>query len=186
MSGSIWCYLLAGILLVRGLVALATPELTARSLRAFPRHKLTGYILSALVWIWATAVLYVDPIDFLAPVQRFVPIIGLACIPLSWFCLDNLLPCRAWAGAMMLFPMPLIVACRDYESAWRILPIALAYVALTAGMIVMFYPWTQRDAYTKLATSHVAIRVVGGICVLLGALLIFAGTQLTAFVLYSY
>ena len=75
----------------------------------------------------------------------------------------------------MLWPMPVILVVRDFETGWRLVPIVLGYVSLTFGMFVVFYPWIFRVGSEFLA-EHTALRrgVAFGGLVLSGMLLIVA------------
>ncbi len=176
MTGSLWCYVLAVICLMKGLF-LWMP-FASKWMRALPRDRVAGMVLIAVAWIWAGVVLALYPIDFLASVQGFLPYVCVGCIPLSWVLLPNLLMCRAWAGLMMLWPMPVIMACREALTAWRLVPISLGYVALTIGMVVMFYPWLLRDGCFALADRRWALRLVGAIAWCLAGALAIAGWAL--------
>lgn len=177
MTGPTWCIILGCLTLFKAIFLLF--PCAPQAIRAFPRNRMMGILLSTIAWAWAGTILVREPIDFIMPIQPLVPYLFAACIPLSWFLLDNLLACRAWAGLAMLFPMPLLVACRDYESAWRLLPISISYIALTAGMVVMFYPWRLRQLCVWFSDRPRLVRVSAISSFILAVLLFIAATQLT-------
>ncbi len=147
--------------------------------RALPRARLLGRSLSALCWGWVTLELWFHPIDFLAFLSpTMVVVLGVVCIPLTWVLLENLLCARALGGLMMLWPMPVILALRDYQTAWRLVPITLGYVSLTFGMFVVFHPWFLRVLCNKVAELPrvrqglgVGLIVAGVLCALTALML---------------
>lgn len=170
-----WCYLLGLILLVMGGSVAAAPGPLSRAYNAFPRHAVTGYVLSALAWIWAAYALMTMGLDILEPYKRFIPFIALACIPLSWFWLDNLLPCRALGGLLCLFPYELLHVARVHPSPWRLVVVTVAYLCIVKGMILLLYPWKLRQAAVWVTARPALFRAAGVLNVALGLLLIGLG-----------
>ena len=167
-----------------GLVCLALSALlflpgAERPVRALPRAPILGEGLAALCWIWVAAELILHPIDFLAFLSPATTVIlCAACTVMSWLFLRNLLCARALGGLMMLWPMPVILAVRDFVTVWRLMPVCLGYVSLTAGMVVVFHPWTLRAACGELASNGLLrkgfaafLAAAGGLCVLAAPML---------------
>lgn len=180
MTGPAWCYLLAALCLIKGVMLLFFTARTAEIMRRFPTNRLAGQVLTAVAWIWAAITLNHYPIDFLAMIHGFPTyLIAIVCIPLSCFLLPDLLACRGIAAICMLFPMPMFLACRMDESAWRLLPITIGYIALTYGMIVMFYPYYMRRLFFFLADRPRAMKGIGAAVLLLAILFCVAGSALT-------
>ncbi len=151
----------------------------ARGVKAVPRAVVPGWVLSALCWVWITAELYLHPIDFLAFLTpKMTLLLGVICIPLSWVLLANLLCARAIGGLMMLWPMPVILAVRDFETAWRLVPVTLGYISLTFGMFVVFYPWLMRVVCDALARSELLRRLAGVGLLLAGCLCVVTACSL--------
>lgn len=145
----------------------------------FPRNKIVGYVLSAIVWIWVGVELYLRPVDLLAFVSPGKTlIIALCLIPASWILLENLLAVRAFGGLLMLWPMPVILAVRSDPSLWRLVPVTLGYLHLILGMIFVFHPWTLRIFCDKLV-NHSRGRCTLGVCYLFaGMFMMFAACML--------
>ena len=116
MNLGTWSSLLGAAFILAGASALAAPATLARGLAALPRHKVAGYLLSAIAWIWAGYALWNMGLDFLEPYKRFIPLAVLVCTPLSWVWLDNLLPCRAIGGILTLLPYELLHVARVHAS----------------------------------------------------------------------
>lgn len=142
-----------------------------KAVARFPRHQLTGYILTAIAWFWVGLELYFRPVDLLAFVSpEATLLIVLAFIPASYVLLENLLPARALGGIFMLWPMPVILAVRSDPSLWSLLPVAIGYVHLIFGMVFVFHPWTVRVLCEKLVDRPRLLQGLGFAYVLVGLL----------------
>ena len=132
-------------------------------------------LLSAIAWSWAGYALWTMNLDFLMPFQKFIPVAVLVCIPLTWFWLDNLLPCRAIGGILTLFPYGLLHAARVHPSPWRLVLVTLAYLCIVKGMILLLYPWKMRQAIVWITQRPTLFRLAGILDTLLGLFLIGLG-----------
>ncbi len=181
MTATAWCYTLAALAFIKAALLLAIPDRTAALMKAMPTSLATGCILTAIAWIWAAFTLNAYPIDFLSFIQGPPTfIIAIVCIPLSCLLMPDLLACRALAALYMLYPMPLILATRDAETAWRLLPITLGYISLTLGMVIMFYPWHLRRLIFRLTARRPLMIASGLLSLLAGAALCAAALALAA------
>jgi len=151
------------------------PDRMARLYKAFPRNKAAGMVLSTVAWIWAGYAVWMMGLDFLQPFKMYIPVAALVCIPLTWFWLDNLLPCRALGGILVLFPYELLHTARVHASPWRLLVVTFAYVCIVKGMILLLYPWKLRQAIDWFTARPALFRLGGVINTLLGLLLIAVG-----------
>ena len=175
MSLSCWCYLLGVLCATMGAAIAAAPAPLSRFYNALPRSVAAGYILSTIAWIWAGYALWTMNLDFLMPFQKFIPVAVLVCIPLTWFWLDNLLPCRAIGGILTLFPYGLLHAARVHPSPWRLVLVTLAYLCIVKGMILLLYPWKMRQAIVWITQRPTLFRLAGILDTLLGLFLIGLG-----------
>ena len=157
MSAEFKVLILAGVLLLCG-IALLLPK-AQDAVAKLPRHRLGGIVLTCLAMAWACWTLTIHPIDFLAFLSPTKILIGgLILTPLICIFLENLLCARALGGIMMLWPMPVILATRDYVSCLRLIPITIGYISLTLGMIAVFHPWTVRVVCEYLSENkHVRL-----------------------------
>ncbi len=145
----------------------------------FPRNRLAGMILTACAWIWVGIELYRHPVDLLAFFSPTTTLcLALVCIPLSWVLLENLLSIRALGGLLMLWPMPVILAIREHDSLWRLIPITLGYIHLILGMIFVFYPWTGRVICEWLAERKPRLQMAV-LHTVLGIMIFFAAIVLS-------
>lgn len=162
------CLLAAGLIGCAG--ALIIPA-SAAHLSRLPRAKIPGILLTLLCWAWVTVSLINQPLGllpFLTPTTTLIG--GIGCAAASCILLRNLLCARAIGGLMMLWPMPVIVAVREYLTAWRLVPVTIGYISLTFGMFIVFYPWIFRVCCDRL-TGHPRLRAAtAGIFALAGIL----------------
>jgi len=175
MSLSCWSYLLGLICLLAGAAVAFAPAPLSRAFNALPRNKAAAYVLSTVAWIWAGYALWTMGLDLLMPFKKFIPFATLACIPLTWMWLDNLLPCRALGGLLVLFPYELLHVARVHPSPWRLALVTAAYVCIVAGMTLLLYPWKLRQAAVWLTRSPALFRLSGALHILLGLLFVALG-----------
>jgi len=175
MSLSGWSYVLGLVCAVSGGFVVVRPSDASRALNAFPRNAVSGYVLSVIAWVWAGWAVYMMDLDIINPYKYLLPFLVLACIPLTWFWMGNLLPCRALAGILTLFPYGLFLVARSHPSSWRQVLIAFAYLAIVMGMIYMLYPWKLRQHIIWVTARPALLRSLGMVHVLLGILMIALG-----------
>ena len=175
MSLSYWSYVLGLVCVSFGGVVLVRPSAASRVLNAFPRNTVSGWVLSIVAWSWAGYAVHMMDIDFINPYKYLLPFLVLACIPLTWFWMGNLLPCRAFGGILTLFPYGLLLVARSHPSAWRLVLVVFAYIAIVKGMVYLLYPWKMRQQIVWVTARPVLFRAVGAVDALLGLLLIALG-----------
>ena len=175
MPVSCWAYVVGLVCVVFGGFVLASPSVASRALNALPRHAISGYVLSAIAWAWAGWAAYAMDIDIINPYKYLLPYVVLICIPLTWFWLDNLLPCRALGGILVLFPYGLLHTVRSHPSPWRLVLVVLAYIAIIKGMVFILYPWKMRQMIVWVTARPALFRVVGVVEAVLGIVLIALG-----------
>jgi len=171
-----WSLILGTFMAVTGLFMLAGGHAAASALQHFPRSVWGGRLLAVLAWAGAGWAAWVMPLSILDPFKRFLPLVVLVCIPLSWYWLEDLLVCRALGGILMLFPGPLLMVTRSHPSPWRLVLVIIAYLAIIKGMVFMLYPWYVRRTCHAMARSP-ALRLTSGAA----SLLMGAGILVTGF-----
>jgi len=175
MSLSGWAYVVGLICLSFGGFVLLLPAVASRALNALPRNAVAGYVLSIVAWAWAGYAVYSLDIDFINPYKYLLPYLVLVCIPLTWFWMGNLLPCRALGGILTLFPYALLYVARSHASPWRLVLVVLAYIAIVKGMVYLLYPWKLRQQIVWLTARPGLFRAAGATEALLGILLLALG-----------
>lgn len=175
MSLSVWSILFGLFFGVTGVLALVRPELTKKIYHKFSRDVWTGRILSMIAWIWAAIAVLRMGLDFLAPFQTVIVFLGIVCIPLTWFWLENLLPCRAFGGLLTLIPYELLHVARIHPSPWRLALVILAYVMIVWGMILILYPWKMRELLDWIISGGRKLRIYALSQILLGVFFLISG-----------
>lgn len=161
MNFAQWNLAVGAALLLSGGAMLFFPGRVTVCLNRFPRDVWAGRVLSTLAWAGAAAASMQMGWDFLEPYKRYAPLIALACIPMTWWALDNLLACRAWGGMLCLFPLWFLAASRMCYSPWRLLPVIFAYACIIKGMFVILYPWLLRRELSWTTASFTRIKIIG-------------------------
>lgn len=171
----VWSLFLAALFLVPAAVNLFAPDRAVLAAKAFPRSRGCDWILSAMAFLWAAALVFSLPIDFLARIRVPVMVLIIVAIPLSWAWMPDLLGSRAIGGLLVLLPAPVLQIARYCDSTWRLVVIVLMYLFAVAGMVLVLYPYHLRDALSWIAARPTRIRAVGIVCALLGLLLLLLG-----------
>ena len=170
-----WSILLGAICLALGGIAVAAPGPATAGLKAFPRHTISGYVLSAIGWCWTAYALSAMDLDIINPYKGYLPIAVLICIPLTWFWMDNLLSCRALGAILMLYPYELLHVARIHASDARLVLVWFAYIGIVAGMTLMLYPWKLRQAIEVLTARVERVRSAGVALVAIGGAILGVG-----------
>lgn len=144
-----------------GLFALVAPKVASVAALAFPRHKLSGMVLSALAFIWAALIIWFQPLDFLMKFRPLLSVLLLVSIPLSWKWMPDLLAARALGGLWCLIPAPVLLASRFADGSGRLIVVSLMYVIAVAGMFTAFSPFYLRDVLAYVAARPLRMRIVG-------------------------
>lgn len=147
--------------------------IAVQGLKALPRARIAGIVLTCICMAWTCWTLRTHPVDFLAfltPGKLLIS--GLILTPLICIFLNNLLCARALGGIMMLWPMPIILATRDYVTCWRLVPITIGYISLTLGMFAVFHPWMVRVACEILSERPRLRAITAATFILAGCLCI--------------
>lgn len=166
-----WCFILSGILGVLGLFFLLSPAIATKALSAFPRSRVTGMVLSTAAILWGGGILYWFPLDFLEGVRKYMPLVFIAAVPLSWWFLKDLLACRAFGGLLALLPAPVFLAARFQDTPWRLVLVVLMYIFAVAGMFIILYPYLLRDWLKWLTDKPLRLKICALILVLLSIVL---------------
>ncbi|MCL1920965.1 MAG: hypothetical protein FWG50_07785 [Kiritimatiellaeota bacterium] len=175
MSLSCWCYMLGLITVLGAGAVLALPQAASRALNALPRNAVAGYVLSAVAWIWAGYAVHSMDLDIINPYKQYLFGVVPVCMVLTCLWMGNLLPCRAIGGILALFPHELLYTARSHLSAWRLVLVVLAYVAVIEGMVFILYPWKLRQMIVWFTARPALLRAAAALKLLLGLLLIALG-----------
>ena len=159
----------ACIFAIPGLFALALPGCARRAARGFPDSRPVGMLLSTMALLWAAALIYYTPLDFIASFRIHLTAFLLVSIPLSWMWMRTLLAARSLGALMCLVPAPVLVAVRFAPGAGRLVTVSLMYVVAVAGMISTFSPYYMRDALFRFnGAGNAAARAIGALMLAAG------------------
>lgn len=175
MPLSCWCYTLSLFLLTSGAFALLKPDAMNTAMQKFCRNRYIGITLCLIAWAWAGHALWLLPIDFLTPYKKYIPYLILVLAPMTCISMENLLPCRALGGILVLYPYQLLLVARSHPSPWRILVISIAYISIIKGMTLILYPWKMRQTLVWIKEKPILMRAGGVINLVLGGLLVWLG-----------
>ncbi len=168
VSFSTWCLIIGGLNIALGIAMLAGRRWAAEVAKSFPRSAYAGAILSALAFLWAAAIVYEAPLDFIARFKLPITILLIVSIPVSWFWMTDLLAIRALGGLLVLLPAPVLVVTRFLDSGWRLVLVVLMYVYAIAGMDFVMAPYHGRDAVFWVAAKPARFTAVGVVFTVLG------------------
>ena len=156
-------------LLLAGL-AIFAPRPLARVLRAFPRHTLTGWLLTAIAATAATYIVYHAPLGRFDAIKPIVPVLGVVLFFAFVWSLRELLAVRALAACLLLAADPILDAilwapdallfARDYATA-------LIYLILIFAALLFLYPWLYTRLLRLLSHSPLLRRLLIALLILL-------------------
>ncbi len=165
--------------LLAGVMLLAVPAVVRAGLVRFPRHVWMGRLLAAVALGWSAVLVGEMPLGWFDAYKGWlwvgVPLIYLLVILL----MDELLAARALGGLWLLLPAPLLEVARFHPSAWRLLPVVLAYVWVLMGMALVLAPYRFRKWGAVFYSTDGRCRGLGAALLGLGGL--FLGLAVTEF-----
>ena len=167
--------ILGALILAKGICGLVAEKKAREFIKAFPRTDNLGYLAILLAMVWFLMILkdenMADFEKFRTHFNIFILITGIgAC-----FYLKDYLAVRGSAVLMMLIAKLIVDTARFHESAWRLLPVSMAYLMVIVGMWFTVSPWRCRDLIDWAIASDKRYKVLCGIRVGLGVLLLVLG-----------
>lgn len=148
------------------LPALVAPARVMQHWLAFPRSIWPGRILTIIVLVWTALWLQAMPLGPMTPLKKYLPLLTPAAILAVWFWVDDLLPCRALGGLLVLIPTPLLSAAQWHPSSWRIVVLVAAYIAAIIGMVLIAIPYRGRDLIILATASPGRLRLTAAVFLL--------------------
>ncbi len=143
--------------------------------RRLPRSEPAGYILMAAATAWFLMVLHHENLADFDPYKTKLKVafalVGVgACIYLRDF-----LAVRGLAVLLLLLAKLVVDNARHAESAWRMVPVGIAYAWIVKGMILTVSPWRCRDLIEWAFASERRIRLLCAVRLVIGLLLVLLG-----------
>ena len=165
--------LITGVLfMLMHLPCIIKPKLAQKILKAFPRNKLAGWILTTVTLVWAAYLLNLTPLGKFDVIKDYLLIATPVAIGLIIYFMDELLAARALGGLLILLPAPMLTATRTSDSPLRLIIVIIAYIMVIAGIIFILNPYKLRNLFAKLLGADSSTRIVGLSGAIIGLLLI--------------
>jgi hypothetical protein len=186
MKLSTLAVLLGLVFSIPQLYGLAKPSSFATALRRFPRSPQWGIFLMVLGTVWFLWNLNNESIsDFAA--YKGIMLVGFGAVGLlTCIFVQDYLAVRGLAVVLLLLAKLMLDTARWYDSEWRLVISAWAYVWILAGMWFIVSPWRLRDliqwstANERRVRVGSALRLALGILVLVLGLTVFRANELQA------
>jgi len=160
---------------VTGFMMLRFPAPVRAGLLAFPRSKWPGRILTALCILWIWWVVSHAALGRFEGLKPLIPVAALLLFAAVVYFLDELLSPRALGGLLLLIANPVLNGVRWADSAWRFVPVVVAYAWVLIGCAWMLHPWLFRKMTQRVTGSDANLRAMGWFKMLGGAVLLAAG-----------
>lgn len=173
---------LAGISIGMGVIlaALAAPGVVAPSatrgaLARFPRSKVAGRLLAAVVLGWSAWLLWQMPLGRFDTLKPLLGVLAPVAYVLTVLLMDELLAARALGGLLCLIPAPILAVSRECSSPWRLAIVIIAYAMAVKGMALVLSPYLFRKGAAFAAATDTRLRTLCMADVLAGVALVALG-----------
>ena len=131
--------------LVSALAGLYAPDRARRALRAFPRHDVSAWVLTAAALGWSGwLVLHTLPFSNMARIETLVYVGTPVCFFAVVLYVDELLAPRALGGLLLLVAGPVLAAARLHDARLSLVMTLLAYAWIVTGMVLVATPYRFR------------------------------------------
>ncbi len=171
-----WFLSILGALgVLTGFMMLRFPAAVRTGLLAFPRSKWPGRILTAVCVFWISWVVSHAALGRFEGLKPMVPVAGVLLFAAMVYFLDELLSPRALGGLLLLLANPVLNGVRWVDSAWRFVPVVMAYAWVLLGCALMLHPWLFRKMTQRMTGSDAPLRFIAWLKMLVGAVLLAAG-----------
>jgi len=171
-----WISIILGLLAVfGGLIGLFRPDYIKRFAELFPRSVVPAWILTALCcWLGAKEAMAMN-MGFLDAHKQYIyllaPLVFIVCVVY----MKELLAARALGGFLLLVAVPILLEARWHESAWRVVVVALVYLWIIYGLILLLSPWWFRKTYEPFLRNEVLFKAAAYGKALFGLALLLLG-----------
>lgn len=158
-----------------GLVGVFRPDLINRFAQLFPRSVAPAWIFTGLCcWLGAkeTLGMHMGALDAL---KKYIYIISPAVFVACVVYMKELLAPRALGGFLLLIAVPILQIARWHESALRLVVVALVYLWIVYGMILLFSPWYFRKIYKPFLENEALFRATALAKTAFGIVLLLLG-----------
>jgi hypothetical protein len=154
---------------------LLKPGQYGAALRKFPRNIPAGYLLMILATLWFLGYVRQESIsDFASFKPVLFLLFGAVGIGACLFVKD-FLAVRGLAVVFLLLGKLMVDTARWVDTEWRLVIVTWAYLLVLAGMWFTVSPWRLRDILNWSTANEQRIRLLSGIRLGFGLLLIVLG-----------
>lgn len=154
---------------------LLKPNQYGAALRKFPRNIPAGYLLMILATLWFLGYVRQESIsDFASFKPVLFLLFGAVGIGACLFVKD-FLAVRGLAVVFLLLGKLMVDTARWVDTEWRLVIVTWAYLLVIAGMWFTVSPWRLRDIVNWSTANEQRIRLLSGIRLGFGLLLIVLG-----------
>jgi hypothetical protein len=127
-----------------GLVGILRPDLIKKGIELFPRSVAPAWIFMALCCVLGAKEALGMNMGFLDAYKKYIYVISPAVFIASVVYMKELLAPRALGGFLCLIAVPILQITRWHESPLRIVIVALVYLLIIYGIILLMSPWYFR------------------------------------------
>ena len=161
MTLSMWCWGVAGLSALLGVAALAAPLALGRGVQALPRSVWAGRLLALAVYAWIAVYLWMTPVDWFDFLRPYLWYMAVAFSLITIFLVDELLAIRALGGLLLMAPYFILDAARWTGTPVRFVPVALSYICVLKGAVLIAAPWWFRKALAPFVEHPKWMRLLG-------------------------
>lgn len=155
--------------------SLVWPRAVRTGLLAFPRSRVPAWLLTVVDLSWVAWIILHAQLGRFEWVKPWI----YGAAPVAFFLLvifmDELLAPRALGGFLLLLANPVINAARWHESELRLVMVALAYLWVVAGMVLVLSPYYFRRVAEWATRSDDRCRFLGLARIMIGLALLGLG-----------
>ena len=167
--------ILGAMALAKGVYFITAGKKAREMIKAFPRNDNAGYLLILISMVWFLLILKDENMADFEKYRTVFNVFILATGIGSCLYLKDFLAVRGLAVLMMLIAKLIVDAARFHESEWRLVLVTAAYLMVIGGMWFTVSPWRCRDLIDWAIASDKRYKVLCGIRVGLGVLLLVLG-----------
>ncbi len=162
MSLTLATLVFGSLLLVAGLLLLASPADGNVRLLRFAKSRRNGLILLAIVTVWFLYhIFHLGVADFGEYRQWLLVIFLLIAVASAWR-LPEYLAIRSLAALALLAATPLLDAAFDQPHAGRLFMVSGIYLAILFSLYLAVVPYRWRDFFTWLYQQPLRYKALGG------------------------
>jgi hypothetical protein len=151
------------------------PARYGTALRKFPRYTPAGYLLMIVATLWFLAYVRQESISDFASFKPFLFVLFAAVGVGACLFVKDFLAVRGLAVVFLLLAKLMVDTARWVETEWRLVIVTWAYLLVLAGMWFTVSPWRLRDLINWQTANDHRIRVLSGMRLGFGILLIILG-----------